>query len=117
MPLSNLGPEIDHTLSALEGDVATFTHAGGQAFKVRLQPRFVPNVGYALFEDWHRDPTPGNRWRRLLTERGYEIVFALPLLLQRNLERHKWDVDALMQAFFEEMRSETFKNYPRELFQ
>ena len=63
-----------------------------------------------------RSPSASSRLRRLLTERGYEIVFELPLLLERNLEPVAGDQSALMTKFFAEMSGETFKNYPRELF-
>ena len=116
MPLTNLGSEIDFALTALEGDVVTFKHADGHSFKVRLAPLHLPTGGYALYEVWHREPSTASRLRRLLTERGYEIVFELPLLLERNLEPVISNQSALMTKFFEEMKDETFKNYPRELF-
>jgi hypothetical protein len=111
------GSEIEFTLSACDGDVFTFTREGGKSFKVRLQPQHLPNGGDTLYEVWHREETPG-RNRRLLTERGYEIVFELPLLLERNLEENgkPVDINELILRFFREMRGETFRNYPRELF-
>ena len=116
MPLKGLGSEIDFALTALEGDVVTLKHADGHSFKVRLAPLHLPTGGYALYEVWHREPSPSSRLRRLLTERGYEIVFELPLLLERNLEPMIGDQNALMAGFFNDMKDETFKNYPRELF-
>lgn len=116
MPLTNLGSEIDFALTAFEGDVVTFKHADGHSFKVRLAPLHLPTGGYALYEAWHREPATSSRLRRLLTERGYEIVFELPLLLERNLEPVRGDQNALMAGFFADMKFETFKNYPRELF-
>jgi hypothetical protein len=116
MPLTNLGSEIDFALTACDGDVVTFKHADGHSFKVRLAPLHLPTGGYALYEVWHREPSTASRLRRLLTERGYEIVFELPLLLERKLEPMTGASSTLMTAFFEEMRDETFKNYPRELF-
>ena len=103
MSLAHLGSEIDFALTACEGDVVTFKHANGHSFKVRLAPLHLPTGGYALYEVW-------------LTERGYEIVFELPLLLERNLEPVMGDSNTLIVGFFAEMKDETFKNYPRELF-
>ena len=116
MPLTNLGREIDFALTACDGDVVTFKHADGHSFKVRLAPLHLPTGGYALYEVWHREPSTSSRSRRLLTERGFEIVFELPLLLERNLEPVASDQNALISKFFAEMNGETFKNYPRELF-
>lgn len=116
MPLTGLGSEIDFALVASDGDVVTFKHADGHSFKVRLAPLHLPTGGYALYEVWHREPSTASRLRRLLTERGYEIVFELPLLLERNLEPVMRDQDGLIAGFFKEMKDETFKNYPRELF-
>ncbi len=116
MPFTGLGSEIDFALTALEGDVVTFKHADGHSFKVRLAPLHLPTGRYALYEVWHREPSTASRLRRLLTERGYEIVFELPLLLERTLELVRDDQNALVAGFFAEMKDETFKNYPRELF-
>ena len=116
MPLTGLGSEIDFALVAFDGDVVTFKHADGHSFNVRLAPLHLPTGGYALYEVWHREPSTSSRLRRLLTERGYEIVFELPLLLERNLEPVMRDQDGLIAVFFEEMKDEIFKNYPRELF-
>lgn len=116
MPLKGLGSEIDFALTACDGDVVTFRHADGHSFKVRLAPLHLPTGGYSLYEVWHREPSSSSRLRRLLTERGYEIVFELPLLLERNLEPVMGNQDALIAGFFAEMKFETFKNYPRELF-
>ena len=116
MPLAHLGSEIDFALTALEDDVVTLKHADGHSFKVRLAPLHLPTGGYALYEVWHREPSASSRLQRLLTERGYEIVFELPLLLERNLEPVMGDSSALIAGFFNEMKFETFKNYPRELF-
>ena len=116
MSLAHLGSEIDFALTACEGDVVTFKHANGHSFKVRLAPLHLPMGGYALYEVWHRDLSTSSRLRRLLTERGYEIVFELPLLLERNLEPVMGDQSGLIAGFFAEMKDETFKNYPRELF-
>jgi hypothetical protein len=111
------GSEIEFSLSACDGDVFTFTREGGKRFNVRLQPQHLPNGGDALYEVWHREESPG-RDRRLLTERGYEIVFELPLLLERNLEENgkPADTNELISRFFREMRGETFRNYPKALF-
>lgn len=49
--------------------------------------------------------------RRLPTERGYEIVFELPLLLERNLEMVMNDQNALIAGFFAEKNDKIFKNY------
>ena len=116
MPLKGLGSEIDFALTACDGDVVTLKHADGHSFKVRLAPLHLPTGGYALYEVWHREPSASSRLRKLLTERGFEIVFELPLLLERNLEPVMGDHSELIAGFFNEMKDETFKNYPRELF-
>jgi len=108
--------EISYTLTAKLNDTLTFTHANGQEVAVRILPRIRPDGKLTVYEPWQRNAP--SRFCRLLTERGYEIVFDLPFLFEYHLEQEGYpgEPEALIQRFFDGMVGGVFKFYPRELF-
>jgi hypothetical protein len=103
-------------LTASKGDTFTFTHADGREIAVRLMPQTLPDGKIVLYEVWKKGP-PGEL-RRLYTERGYEWVFELPLLLEDYLgqDGYPTDAQALIERFYKNMVGGIFKNYPRDMF-
>ena len=116
MPATISENEIGYSLIAKLNDTFTFRHANGQEVAVRILPRQSFSGKPTIYEKWQR--VVPSRYHRLLTERGFEIVFELPLLFEYNLEQDGYPSGpaALMEIFFERMKGETFKHYPRELF-
>lgn len=116
MPATISDEAISYSLTAKRNDVLSFTHAGGEKIPVRVLPRLRPDGKLTLYEEWARD-TP-SRFRRLLTERGFEVVFELPLLFEYHLEQEGYPTgpEELVGRFFEAMEGRPFKFYPRELF-
>ena len=116
MPATISESEISYSLVAKLHDTFTFKHPSGQEVSVRILPRRQPDGKLIIYEKWPRiDPS---RDHRLLTERGFEIVFELPLLLEYNLDLDGYPDQpaALIDRFFEQMVGEVFRHYPRELF-
>jgi hypothetical protein len=116
MPATLSDAAISYSLTKQQSDMLTFTHTSGQKIPVRVLPRTRSDGKLTLYETWTRD-TP-SRFRRLLTERGYEIVFELPLLFEYSLEHEEYPTqpNELIRRFFEAMEGKSFKFYPRELF-
>lgn len=108
--------DISYTLTSKLNDTLAFTHANGQEFAVRVLPTVRPDGKLSLYEKWQR--VPSSRAYRLLTERGFEIVFELPFLFEYHLEQEGYPQtpEELIQRFFEGMQGANFKSYPRELF-
>jgi hypothetical protein len=113
---AELEKKSSFTLTASKGDTLTFTHEDGREIAVRLMPQTLPDGKLVLYEVWKKGP-PG-ALRRLFTERGYEWVFELPLLLEDYLQQGGYPTNAheLIERFFKNMIGGTFKNYPRDMF-
>lgn len=116
MPAILSDAAISYSLTKQQSDVLTFTHTSGQEIPVRVLPNARSDGKLTLYEIWTRD-TP-SRFRRLLTERGHEIAFELPLLFEYSLEQEGYPTqpNELIRRFFEAMEGRPFKFYPRELF-
>ena len=106
---------INYTLTSVSEDILTFTHENGQDVPVRIVPRVKGNK-LTLFEQWQRVRL--GRDYRLLTERGFEIVFEIPFLFEYYLEENGYPTQPndLVKRFFEAMNGATFRLYPRALF-
>lgn len=116
MPATISDQAISYSLSAKLNDTFTFTPSNGHEISVRILPRVRPDGKLTVYESWER--VKPSRLCRLLTERGYEIVFDLPFLFEYHLEQSGYPSDAatLLERFFEAMKGSEFKFYPRELF-
>ena len=103
-------------LSGTKGETLTFSHKDGREIAVLVVPQKHANGKLRLYEPWKKDPT--GKLQRLFTERGYEWVFELPLLLEFHLEKDGYPTDSaeLVERFYTGMIAASFKNYPRELF-
>jgi hypothetical protein len=108
--------EISYTLTSILNDTFTFTHANGTKVAAQILPRKQPDGKLVIYEQWKR-VRPG-RSSRLLTERGFEIIFEVPILFEYHLEQDGYPVEAqdLIERFFKTMVGEVFKHQPRELF-
>jgi hypothetical protein len=108
--------EISYTLTSMLNDTFTFAHVNGTKASVQIVPRKQPDGKLVIYEQWKR-VRPG-RSSRLLTERGFEIVFEVPILFEYHLEQDGYprDPQDLIERFFKVMSGEVFKNQPRELF-
>lgn len=113
---TSLEKDSTFTLTASKGDTLTFSHDDGREIAVRVLPQRQADGQLALYEAWKKGP-PGEL-RRLFTERGYEWVFELPLLLEYHLSEggYPTEATALVQRFFKNMVGARFQNYPRDLF-
>jgi hypothetical protein len=111
-----LEKQSTYTLHGVNGDILTFLHENGQELAVRVTPHTAPDGRLILYEPWQKAP-PG-AYQRLFTERGYEWIFELPLLLEYSLIEggYPTEPEALIARFFQSLHGTTFKNYPRQLF-
>ena len=108
--------EISYTLTSMLNDTFTFTHANGTKVAAQILPRKQPDGNLVIYEQWRR-VRPG-RSSRLLTERGFEIIFEVPILFEYHLEQDGYprEPQELIERFFRAMVGEVFKHQPRELF-
>ncbi len=108
--------ELEYKLVSNLNDTLTFEHEDGRELALQILPHPQNNGQLALYEIWAKGP-PG-RLRRLFTERGFEAVFELPLLLEHQMKVDGYPSDAttLVKKFFAGMVGETFTIYPKTLF-
>ena len=116
MTVETLEKQSTYILKAVEGDVMTFAQEKHADLKVRLIPQKQADGKLALFETWLKEPS--GKWARLFTERGYEWVFEVPLLMNYHLSEDGYpnEAEELIRRFFSVMTGSEFKNYPREIF-
>ena len=116
MTVATLEKQSTYILKAVEGDVMTFAQEKHTDLKVRLLPQKQADGKLALFETWLKEPS--GKWARLFTERGYEWVFEVPLLMNYHLSEDGYpnEAEELIRRFFSVMTGSEFKNYPREIF-
>ncbi len=107
---------ISYSLRSMKKDIFTFVHANGQSIAVRVLPELRPDGKPIIYEAWQR--VRRSRSSRLLTERGFELVFEVPILFEYHMERDGYPgtPEELIEEFFKEMKGEVFKHYPRALF-
>jgi hypothetical protein len=107
---------ISYTLTSMLNDTFTFTHNNGSSVSAQILPRKRSDGRLVLFEPWAR--VQPSRASRLLTERGFEIVFDVPFLFEYHLEQDGYPSEPqdLIERFFRAMVGEVFKHQPRELF-
>jgi hypothetical protein len=108
--------EISYSLSGMLNDTFTFTHANGTSVVVQILPRRQADGKPVIYEQWRRVRL--GRASRLLTERGFEIVFEVPILFEYHLEQDGYpsEPQELIERFFKAMVGEVFQSYPRALF-
>ena len=116
MTVATLEKQSTYILKRVEADIMTFSQEKHADLRVRLIPQKQADGKLVLFETWQKDPSA--KWARLFTERGYEWVFEVPLLINYHLSEDGYptDSDELIRRFFNVMVGSEFKNYPRELF-
>jgi hypothetical protein len=108
--------EISYSLSGMLNDTFSFTHANGTNFAVQILPHKQADGKLVIYEQWKRVRL--GRASKLLTERGFEIIFEVPILFEYHLEQDGYPSDAqdLIERFFKTMAGEVFQSYPRALF-
>jgi hypothetical protein len=113
---ATLEQQSTYILKNVQADVMTFAQEKQADLKVRLIPQRLADGKVVLFETWHKEPS--GKWARLFTERGYEWVFEVPLLMNYHLSEDGYptDPEELIRRFFDVMAGSEFKNYPREIF-
>ena len=116
MTVATLEKQSTYILKRVEADIMTFSQEKHADLKVRLIPQKQADGKLVLFETWQKDPSA--KWARLFTERGYEWVFEVPLLINYHLSEDGYpnEAEELIRRFFSVMAGSEFKNYPREIF-